>query len=771
MLPALRALNSALTDAPPDLPASLIARTRRHVDTIEDALARSRALPEFLETTRRSLESLEASTAGHWRHLHDLTERPGYRLLDGLARRVRRPRQAEHAEPAASQDAGLSMQEAQTPPIAVAVIELREFLAAVAQQWPDDPALTQTVERAQAELGSITSELTVAQALQPEVDELTERLRARRARLADLQDQVHAVQRRINSRLLDGLRMPARSRREAPEVPAVQGESPRRGWPGIVDAAADDETVLAYLEVPEAPAVVLEGEALQLVGWALTPRGPVSRVEVLIDGKPAGRVQFGYVRADVHAHYQLPHALLSGFDYRLDPAVVQGRVSVNIDLVAVTAGGRRSLVASRQVWVARAMDRPIDIDSRDITPAGANGSARATKTPHLLVVTHDLGYGGGQIWLLELLDRMGAGRDFPATVVSPAGGPLGAALRRLGIAVHVNGGIPADRTDAYEGRLRETAAWAAPQGFTHVLVNTLLAFAGADLASRLGLPCIWAIHESWPPRVFWSIAYPPGGIHRQVQLAALRALAATNAVIFEAEATRALYADYTRPGASKVVRYGVRTRAIRDYCAAVDRESARRQLGLTGLRRILLVMGTVEPRKGQTLLALAFQQIAQRHPDTALVFVGAGDTPYVLGLTEYLGLVGLNHQVRVEPVVADSSPWYRAADALVCASDVESMPRTVLEAMAFGLPVLSTAIFGLPELITDGQTGFLYDAGDVDAAVAGLERLLTASAPELAEIAAAGCRHVFDHYDSAGYADHIKGMLHTGSDDSVTSPH
>ena len=124
------------------------------------------------------------------------------------------------------------------------------------------------------------------------------------------------------------------------------------------------------------------------------------------------------------------------------------------------------------------------------------------------------------------------------------------------------------------------------------------------------------------------------------------------------------------------------------------------QLGLTGFRRILLVVGTVEARKGQTLLAQAFQQIAGRHPDTALVFVGAGDTPYVLGLTEYLGLVGLNHQVRVEPVVADSNPWYRAADALVCASDVESMPRTVLEAMAFGLPVLSTAIFGLPELIS-----------------------------------------------------------------------
>ena len=180
-------------------------------------------------------------------------------------------------------------------------------------------------------------------------------------------------------------------------------------------------------------------------------------------------------------------------------------------------------------------------------------------------------------------------------------------------------------------------------------------------------------------------------------------------------------------------------------------------------------MGTVEPRKGQTMLALAFQQIAHEHPDTALVFVGAGDTPYVHGLTEYLGLVGLNHQVRVEPLVADSNPWYRAADALICASDVESMPRSVLEAMAFGLPVSSTAVFGLPELLTDGETGLLFEPSDVRAAVEALERLLGKSPQQLDRIAAAGRQHVFEHYDSAGYAEHLRRLLHQPSDDSLAS--
>ena len=75
------------------------------------------------------------------------------------------------------------------------------------------------------------------------------------------------------------------------------------------------------------------------------------------------------------------------------------------------------------------------------------------------------------------------------------------------------------------------------------------------------------------------------------------------------------------------------------------------------------------------------------------------------------------------------------SDLLVCASDVESLPRTVLEAMAWELPVLATAVYGLPELIDDGETGWLCAPRDVDALADGLRRALTTEPQQRQEVA------------------------------------
>ena len=91
-------------------------------------------------------------------------------------------------------------------------------------------------------------------------------------------------------------------------------------------------------------------------------------------------------------------------------------------------------------------------------------------------------------------------------MISPIGGPLQPRLEALGIPVHVSGPAPLDDLAAHDGRVEEILAWAAPQGFELAFVNTAspLTAAGAEAAGKLGIPAIWAIHESFAPAVLWA---------------------------------------------------------------------------------------------------------------------------------------------------------------------------------------------------------------------------------------------------------------------------
>jgi glycosyltransferase involved in cell wall biosynthesis len=120
---------------------------------------------------------------------------------------------------------------------------------------------------------------------------------------------------------------------------------------------------------------------------------------------------------------------------------------------------------------------------------------------------------------------------------------------------------------------------------------------------------------------------------------------------------------------------------------------------------------------------------------------------------------GLADRVRIEPVTDDPYSWHAVADLLVCASDIESLPRVILEAMAFGTPVLSTRVYGVPELIEDGRTGYLCEMRDTAALAAALDRVLGAAPDELASVARAASERVRKRHDPERYAARLAGLL------------
>lgn len=141
-------------------------------------------------------------------------------------------------------------------------------------------------------------------------------------------------------------------------------------------------------------------------------------------------------------------------------------------------------------------------------------------------------------------------------------------------------------------------------------------------------------------------------------------------------------------------------------------------------RRFALYVGTIEPRKGLDTLLSAWAPVAQSLPDIHLVIAGKPGW-YVERLHTQVDKLGLARRVHWTGYVpdADLPALYGAAEVFVFPSRYEGFGLTPLEAMACGVPVVSSNAAALPEVI--GEAGLLVPPDDVPALAAMLQLALT----------------------------------------------
>lgn len=114
--------------------------------------------------------------------------------------------------------------------------------------------------------------------------------------------------------------------------------------------------------------------------------------------------------------------------------------------------------------------------------------------------------------------------------------------------------------------------------------------------------------------------------------------------------------------------------------------------------------------KGHRLLLHAFQEIVRSRPDARLVLIGEG--PERAALQHLAARLGIADSVLMPGVREDVPALLRHCRIYVQPSLVESFGIAAAEAMASRLPVVATKVGGLPELVADGETGFLVEPGD-----------------------------------------------------------
>jgi glycosyltransferase involved in cell wall biosynthesis len=231
-------------------------------------------------------------------------------------------------------------------------------------------------------------------------------------------------------------------------------------------------------------------------------------------------------------------------------------------------------------------------------------------------------------------------------------------------------------------------------------------------------------HQSAPVRRVWQ------ELERRTAPLAERLV-----VVADADRAKGLAAAIGRPDQYVTVRSGLEL----EHYAKGDGAAVRDELGIPQGALLVGAVNRLSPQKDPLTLIGAFADAARERDDVYLLV--AGDGPLRVQ-SEVAALAGcVEGRVIFTGLRRDVPRLLNAMDVFVSASRWEGLPRTIIAAMASGVPVVATRADGVVDVVTDGETGLLARPGDVRGVADGLHSLL-ADAALRKRLAAAAARRV-----------------------------
>ena len=185
------------------------------------------------------------------------------------------------------------------------------------------------------------------------------------------------------------------------------------------------------------------------------------------------------------------------------------------------------------------------------------------------------------------------------------------------------------------------------------------------------------------------------------------------------------------------------------FAAGGCRAETRRALGVGGGEFAWLAAGRLSPEKDYAGLLRAFGALGERRARLLI----AGEGPLREELARLVEELGVSGRVRLLGLRDDMGALYGACDALVLSSAWEGMPNVVLEAMASATPVVATAVGAVPEMVADGETGFVVPAGDHAGLAGAMARMMDMAPEERRAMGEAGRRVVRERHSVESVVD------------------
>jgi GT2 family glycosyltransferase len=372
-------------------------------------------------------------------------------------------------------------------------------------------------------------------------------------------------------------------------------------------------------------------------------------------------------------------------------------------------------------WVDHWYNPNLSLENERFEIASIRPETSSTKPARLVAVTHNLNNEGAPTTLMDLLIGLATRGYVEPVVLSPADGPLRSQYEKAGIRVIVLHGLMygVKNHDTQTVALAGIGTLLGALDAEVVLANTLQTYWAIKGAAMAGIPSIWAQHESEPWETYFD--YLPSDMRGT----AYEAFANAYRVLYVADATRRAWLPVETRRNFQVIRHGIPPERLAQETQRWSREQARYELGIPDGAFVLSVVGTVCRRKGQLDLVEAYSKLPLALRQKTYVFVAGklAEPDYAVELKA--SCEELPSKVILTDHIEDPFLYYLASDVSICTSRVESAPRIIVEAMACGLPIITTPVFGIPELVRKDVNALFYEVGDAAALASAIERVLT----------------------------------------------
>ncbi|MFZ4632085.1 MAG: glycosyltransferase family 4 protein [Patescibacteria group bacterium] len=239
------------------------------------------------------------------------------------------------------------------------------------------------------------------------------------------------------------------------------------------------------------------------------------------------------------------------------------------------------------------------------------------------------------------------------------------------------------------------------EAFDYIFINTIVLYPlfSKYEQSFLRKKCILWIHES------------ERDVYEDIFKFDVNVFKSLRNILFVSEASLRMYSDLIRAEASSAIVYPLNLKIKKNL-----KQNYKNRGKYFIPKNVILIstVGVVVKRKGQDDFIKSIIPVLEMNKNVYAAIIGFNgvDLEFENHIRYLVGESGYSDRILLVDQTDDVDKWYEMSDIFAFCPYIESKPVVIFEAMLHALPIVSTSIYGIPEQITDNETGILVPAGD-----------------------------------------------------------